>query len=98
MKTIKYLGLTLKPIGNIIGGGFAFKSNFTTWEYSLKPDGYSHKDLYDKARKNHCSVDIYEIDGKLYIPCTGALLGVTNNVLNHIKYCSDYTYWYKWAN
>lgn len=90
-QTFTYKGYTFKPIGNILGG-WVYKSAQTTWSYKLAIEGYDHKDFYKVAKKHHASCDVYECDGKLYIPCTGAIIGVLPNT--EIKTLDEYDRWY----
>lgn len=90
-EAFEYKGLTLKPIGNILGG-FQAKSRAMTTAAVLEPEGYSHKDLYKIAKKHHASVDVFEIDGKLYIPAGTRLVGVLPNT--PIKKIEEYERWY----
>ncbi len=91
-ETFEYRGYTFKPIGNILGG-FKVKSGYTTWSYSLEIEGYTHADFYKVAKKHHASCDIYEVNGKLYIPCGTKLMGIYNNP--PIKRCEEYDRWYQ---
>lgn len=90
--SFEYKGYTFKPIGNILGG-WKVKVGYMTWEYTLEIDGYTHADFYKVARKHHASVDIYEVDGKLYIPCDTKLAGIYNNP--PIKTIKEYERWYQ---
>ena len=89
--SFEYKGYTFKPIGNILGG-FIVKGHHITWAYSLEINGYSHKDFYKVAKKHHASCDVFECDGKLYIPCDKSLAGIYNNP--PIKKLEDYERWY----
>ena len=90
--SFEYKGYTFKPIGNILGG-FKVKSGYMTWAYTLKIEGYTHKDFYRVAKKHHASCDIFECDGKLYIPCDTTLAGIYNNP--PIKKVEEYERWYQ---
>lgn len=91
-RTFTYKGYTFKPIGNILGG-FKIKTSHTTWAYSLTIDGYTHEDFYKVAKKHHASVDVYEVNGKLYIPCNKSFMGIYNNP--KIKTIEQYERWYQ---
>ena len=86
-----YKGYYFKPIGNI-SGNFCQKSKFTTWAYKLDIKDYNWQDFYKVAKKHHASCDIFEVDGKQYIPCTGAIIGIYNNP--KIKGLEEYSRWY----
>lgn len=90
-RAFEYKGHYFKPIGNI-KGDFYVKSKYITWAYSLVIDGYTHKDFYKVAKKHHASCDIFECDGKLYIPCDTTFAGVYNDP--PIKKLEEYSRWY----
>ena len=91
-KSFEYKGYIFKPVGNILGG-WRVKSDYMSWSYSLKIEGYSHADFYRVAKKNHASCDVFEVDGKLYMPCDTILAGLYNNP--PIKRCEEYERWYQ---
>ena len=95
---IEYLGLKIKPIGNIIGGKYFHKLvKFATTAYEIRHPNYNYRDFYKIAKKQQCSCDVYEIDGKLYIPCNHGFEGLVDNVTKHMRFCKDYDKWYKWS-
>lgn len=87
-----YKGMTFKPVGNILGGFFV-KSNYITDAYIISVDNYSHKEFYKLAKKHHASCDVFEVNGRLYIPATYNFVGVMNNA--PIKKCEEYERWYQ---
>ena len=91
-QAFEYKGYVFKPVGNILGG-WKIITNHTTWEYALRIEGYTHEDFYKVAKKNHASVDVYEVDGKLYIPCDNTLAGVYGKP--NIKRIEEYSRWYQ---
>lgn len=86
-----YKGITFKPVGNILGGFFV-KSGYTTLAYTLEIEGYDYKEFYKLARKHHASVDVFEVDGKLYMPNNARFMGLYNNP--PIKTMDEYERWY----
>lgn len=90
--SFEYKGYTFKPVGNILGGFFV-KSNYTTTAYVLEIEGYTHEDFYKVARKHHASVDVFECNGKLYMPVNNRLVGLYNNP--PIKRIEEYERWYQ---
>ena len=90
--SFNYKGYTFKPVGNILGGFFK-KSNYTTTAYVLEIEGYTWIDFYEVARKHHASVDVFEVDGKLYMPVNNRLVGLYNNP--PIKRIEEYGRWYQ---
>ena len=90
--SFEYKGYTFKPIGNILGG-WQVKTHYITWAYSLKIEGYTHEDFYKVAKKHHASVDVYDVDGKLYIPCDNTLAGINGKPT--IKKLDEYSRWYQ---
>lgn len=91
-KSFEYKGYTFKPIGNILGG-FITKSYATTWAYKIEVKDYSHEDFYKVAKENHAACDVYEVEGKLYIPCNSCFLGVYGEP--EIKKLEEYSRWYQ---
>ena len=91
-QTFNYKGYTFKPIGNILGG-FVVKSQYMSWKEPLIIDGYTHEDFYKVAKKHHASVDVFEINGKLYIPCDTRLAMIVGNP--SIKTMDEYDRWYQ---
>ena len=90
--SFEYKGYTFKPIGNILGGWLK-KSNLTTWSYIIEVKDYSHEDFYKIAKKHHASCDVYEVDGKLYIPATKCFMGLCGKY--QIKKLEEYERWYQ---
>ena len=86
-KEFNYKGFNFKPIGNIIGGWKA-KASVITWDGALTIDGYTHKDFYKVARKNHAPCDLFEVDGAIYIPCDTKLARIMGKP--KIKYIDEY--------
>lgn len=93
-ESFEYKGHTFRPLGNILGGWLK-KTGCTTWAYTLKIEGYTHKDFYKVAKKHKASVDLFEVDGKIYIPTEGVLLGVTDNYKKTFKPIEEYGRWYQ---
>lgn len=90
--SFKYRGYTFKPIGNILGGWVA-KTHCITLQYTLEIKGYTHENFYKVAKKHHASVDVFEVNGELYIPVDTRLVGVLDNA--KIKSISEYKRWYQ---
>lgn len=87
-----YKGYFFKPVGNILGGWLK-KSHCLTSEYFIEVEGYSHKEFYKIARRHHASCDVFEVDGRLYIPATYRFCGITGNP--NIKTIEEYGRWYQ---
>ena len=87
-----YRGYTFKPVGNILGG-WKVKTSYTTWAYHLDIDGYTHEDFYRVAKRHRASCDVFECEGKLYVPCNTKLVGLVENT--PIKSIYDYDRWYQ---
>ena len=91
-ESFEYKGYTFKPIGNILGG-FKVMAHYLTSEYFIEVNNYSHQEFYKIAKKHHASVDVFEVNGKLYIPCSGRFCGVCGNP--QIKTIEEYDRWYQ---
>jgi len=86
-KEFNYKGFTFKPVGNIVGG-FKIMSDHISWKDTLTIDGYTHKDFYKVAKKNHASCDLFEVNGEIYIPCDTKLARIMGKP--KIKYIDEY--------
>lgn len=91
-KKFEYKGHVFKPVGNILGG-FVVRSHHLDYRDVIKEDGYTYEDFYKIARKHHASVDVYEVDGKLYMPTSAGFVAVYNKP--KIKTINQYERWYQ---
>lgn len=89
-ESFNYRGYTFKPVGNILGGCWGYIST----SYTLEIEGYTHEDFYKEAKKHHASCDIYEVNGKLFIPCTKVFMGISGNYEKGLKRIEEYSRWY----
>jgi len=90
-KTFYYRGLSVVAIGNIRGGAANCRLGGGK---TITPEGYSHPDFYDVAKKNHLSCDVYRIENHYYIPCNAGFL-FASDFWDKIKRVEDYSGWYK---
>lgn len=90
-KTFEYNGYMCEPVGNILGG-FKVISNWVNYKQVLKIDNYKYEDFYKIARKNKSACDVFKINEKLYIPCSGGLFEIYKNA--PIKTLEKYLKWY----
>lgn len=101
-KTFMYKGRKYEPIGNIVGGGFAYICNLIDYDKSYNNEfkNVDYNDFYKVAKKNKASCDLYKInDSNDYYILNGATgdLMTFRKVKNNakIKYCEEYLRWYK---
>lgn len=87
-----YNGYEFHPVGNILGG-WKIKSDSITAKKILKIENYTHEEFYKIARKHHASVDVYEVNGELWMPCSGGIAGIRKT--NNIKTLAEYERWYQ---
>lgn len=96
MKKTFYKGIELHALGNIVGLNFYQKTDLLTDEYSLNIKDYNIKDFYNEMKKQKTDCDIFEYNGKLYIPTNTKLSGIILNLNNkHFKPLEEYKRKYK---
>ena len=89
--SFNYKGFTFKPVGNILGGFFV-RTQHADFRNKLEIKDYEYYDFYKVAKKHNASCDVFEVEGKLYIPCSCSIVGIYNNP--KIKPVEEYERWY----
>lgn len=87
-----YKGLNFRPVGNIVGG-YVVRAKHCDFSDIIKVENYNYKDFYKTAKQHKASCDLFEINGKLYMPCNAGFVSVGGNP--KIKYIDEYKRWYQ---